>query len=62
MCLSDFVKFHYIGRHHYREISQEVAHDTYVTIGRYCNAKNPPSDIHLENAATDIDKKQIRIL
>ena len=48
------VKFHYIGRHHYREISQETAHDMYVAIGRYCNTEAPPSDVHLEKI--DIDE------
>ena len=47
------VKFHYIGRHHYREISQETAHDMYVSIGRYCNTESPPSDIHLEKIDMD---------
>ncbi len=47
------VKFHYIGRHHYREISQVTAHDMYVAIGRYCNTENPPSEIHLEKINID---------
>lgn len=42
------VKFHYIGRHHYREISQETARDMYVAIGKYCKTEGPPSDVHLE--------------
>ncbi|MDE7200748.1 MAG: AraC family transcriptional regulator [Lachnospiraceae bacterium] len=48
------VKFHYIGRHHYREISQETAHDMYDAIHRYSKTDDPPSDIHLEKI--DIDE------
>ncbi len=47
------VKFHYIGRHHYREISQETAHDMYAAIGRYCNTEDPPAEIHLEKIDMD---------
>ncbi len=47
------VKFHYIGRHHYREISQETAHEMYAAIGRYCNTEDPPADIHLEKIDMD---------
>ena len=42
------VKFHYIGRHHYREISQETARDMYAAIDRYCKTEAQFPDIHLE--------------
>lgn len=42
------VKFHYIGKHHYREISSEVAHDMYVAICEYEKKSAPPSEIQLE--------------
>ncbi len=48
------VRFHYIGRHHYREISQETACDMYAAIDRYCKTEGPPSNIHLEKI--DIDE------
>ena len=48
------VKFHYIGKHHYREISQETACEMYTAIGRYCKTDDPPSEIHLEKI--DIDE------
>lgn len=47
------LKFHYIGRHHYREISQETAHDMYAAIGRYCKTEGPFSDVHLEKIDQD---------
>lgn len=42
------VKFHYIGKHHYWEISREAAHDMYVAIGEYEKQSDPPSEIQLE--------------
>lgn len=49
------IKFHYIGRHHYRELSQKTAQAMYAAIGKYCHTEDPPSDIHLEKI--DIDQK-----
>ena len=48
------VKFHYIGRHHYRDISQETARDMFAATERYCDAENLHSPIHLEKI--DIDE------
>lgn len=42
------VKFHYIGKHHYRKISREVAHDMYVAICEYEKQSDPSSEIQLE--------------
>lgn len=42
------MKFHYIGKHHYREISQKTARDMYAAIGKYCNQADPPAEMHLE--------------
>ncbi len=48
------IKFHYIGRHHYRELSQKTAQAMYAAIGKYCHTEDPPSKIHLEKI--DIDE------